>query len=212
MAVITISRAWGSLGDEVAHLACDKLGYQYFDKKAMAQIGKEMGMPVELVQDAANFKPQGPKTLREAFGSTQRITGGDPSSWYFPARTDALEGISAANLMDMINAGYNKGNVVIVGRGGMAALQGKPGVLHVRIIAPTALRVKRIAEREKLSQEEAQSRVKARDLSDVQWIKRHFGLDSHDPQLFDLVINTARIQPADAADLILKALALLPAK
>jgi hypothetical protein len=71
----------------------------------------------------------------------------------------------------------------VVGRGGMAALQNKPDVLHVRIQAPLAVR-----------------------------IKRYFDLDSHDPQLFDLIINTAKIKPADAADMIVKALSSLPAK
>lgn len=210
MAVITISRQWGSLGDEVAHLVADKLGYVYFDKRAMAQIGQEMGIVAGKIQDAADFKPQAAKTIWEAIGTTQRITGGDPSSWTFGARSDALEGISAANLMQVINAGYKKGNIVIVGRGGMAALQAKPDVLHVRIQAPSDVRIKRIAEREKLSLDEAKVKVKARDLSDVAWIKRHFDLDSHDPQLFDLIINTAKVTPAAAADLILKALDALP--
>jgi hypothetical protein len=199
-------------GDEVARLLCERLGYQRFDKLAMAQVGQEMGMPTIRVQSASDFQPHGTQTVWEKIGTTQRITGGDPSSWTFSARGDALEGISAANLMDLINAGYKKGNVVIVGRGGMAALQDKPGVLHVRILAPTALRIKRVAESEKLTEEEARARVKARDISDVAWIKRHFDLDSHDPQLFDLIINTARITPAAAADLIVKALAAMPAK
>lgn len=212
MAVITISRQWGSLGDDIANMLCDKLGYQRFDKKVMAQIGQEMGIAAAKIQDAANFKPQAAKTVWEAIGTTPRLTGGDPSSWTFGARTDALEGISAANLMEVINAGYKKGNVVIVGRGGMAALQGKPDVLHVRIQAPLDVRVKRIAEQEKVSQEEAKALVKARDASDVAWIKRHFDLDSHDPQLFDVIINTAKMSQAAAVDLILKALAAMPAK
>ncbi len=158
----------------------------------MAQVGQEMGIAAARIQDATEFKPQAAKTVWEAIGTTQRLTGGDPSSWTFGARLDALEGISAANLMEVINAGYKKGNVVIVGRGGMAALQDKPDVLHVRIQAPFEVRVKRIAEQEKMTLEEAKAKVKARDASDVAWIKRHFDLDSHDPQLFDVIINTAK--------------------
>ncbi len=211
MAVITISRQWGSLGDDIANMVCDKLGYQRFDKKAMVQAGQEIGMAAAKVQDAVDFKPQPEKTIWEKIGATQRITGGDPSSWTFGARSDALEGISAANLMEVISAGYEKGNVIIVGRGGMAALQGKPDVLHVRIQAPFDVRVRRIAAQEKITVEEAEARVKARDISDVAWIKRHFDLDSHDPQFFDLIINTTKFTQAAAVDLILKALALLPA-
>ncbi len=212
MAVITISRQWGSLGDEIADLLCQKLGYQRFDKKMMVQVGQELGLAANVAKAVADYQPAAKNLLEKWFGSTQRITGGDPSSWTFSARADALQDLSIAHLMRIIEAGYKKGNVVIVGRGGMAALKDKPDVLHVRIQAPTELRISRIAKSENLSLEEATERVKARDASDVDWIRRYFDLDSHDPQLFDLIINTAKTTPAAAAELILKALAAMPSK
>lgn len=211
MSVITLSRQLESEGDEVARLLCERLGYQRFDKLAMAQVGQEMGLTAGAIQSAVEFKPTA-KSPWELLGNTQRITGGDPSSWTFSGRGDALQDLTIANLMDIINAGYKKGNVVIVGRGGMAALQDKPDVLHVRIQAPQALRVKRLMEHDRLTQEDAEKRVRTRDLSDVQWIKRYFGLDFHDPSLFDLIISTAKYTPAEAAELILQALAAFQAK
>lgn len=210
MAVITLSRQLESGGDEVARLLCEKLGYAYFDKQAMVNVGKEMGLAAGVVEGAANFKPAAKTLLERWFGSAQRLTGGDPSSWTFPALNDALQDLTIGNLVEIIRAGYAKGNVVIVGRGGMAALQDKPDVLHVRILAPLALRVRRLQEHEGLSLEEAQKKIRERDLSDVEWIKRYFGLDSHEPSLFDVIINTAKYTPADAADLVIKALAVLP--
>ena len=59
---------------------------------------------------------------------------------------------------------------------------------------------------------EKQEEIKERDLSDVDWIHRYFGLDSHDPALFDLIINTSKFTPALAADLIVRAAAALPAR
>ncbi len=212
MAVITISRQLESGGDEIAHRLCDKLGYQYFDKNAMVQIGREIGLDASIIQEAANFRPAPKSLLERWFGSTPRLTGGDPSSWTFSARNDALQELTVANLMALIQAGYERGNVVIVGRGGMAALQDKPDVLHVRVLAPLELRVKRLQEHEGLSETEAQLKIKERDLSDVDWIHRYFGLDSHDPALFDLIINTSKITPPAATDLIIQALASLPTK
>jgi len=212
MGVITISRQLESKGDEVARLVCEKLGYQYFDKKAMTEVGQEMGLAASLVKEAADFKTAPKGLLERWFGNYADPLTGDATSWTFGLRNDALMDLTVANIMDIINAGYKKGNVVIVGRGGMAALQDKPDVLHVRIQAPLALRVKRLQEREGLTPEAAEQKIRERDLSDVDWIKRYFGLDSHEPSLFDLIINTAKITPADAADLIVKALALLPAK
>ena len=210
MAVITLSRQLESRGDEVARLLCEKLGYQYFDKKAMTQTGYDMGLSAGIVQSATDYQPHTKKLLERWFSNYADPLTGDASSWTFGARDDARQDLTIANLMDIINAGYKKGNVVIVGRGGMAALQNKPDVLHVRIQAPLALRIKRLAEHENLTQEVAQQKIRERDLSDVDWIKRYFGLESHDPQLFDLVINSAKIEPAAAVDLIVKALDMLP--
>lgn len=212
MAVITLSRQLESGGDEVARLLCEKLGYQIFDKNTMVEVGQEMGLAAGVIQSAVDFKPAPKSLLERWFGSTQRLTGGDPSSWTFSALDDALQDLTIANLVDIINAGYKKGNVVIVGRGGMAALQNKPDVLHVRIQAPFELRVKRLQQREGLIQEDAQKKIRERDLSDVEWIKRYFGLDSHDPQLFDLIISTAKFTPEQATDLIINALEKLPVK
>ncbi len=210
MAVITISRQLESGGDDVAKLVAQKLNYQIFDKRAMAQVGQEMGLAAGVVEGVASFQPASKGLLERWFGNLE-----DPLSravYTFGAQNDALQDLTVAQLMDIIHAGYKKGNVVIVGRGGMAALQGKPDVLHVRIQAPTALRVRRLAEHEKISADEAQQRIRERDLSDVDWIHRYFGLDSHDPALFDLIINTAKISPPDAAELVVQAFAKLPKK
>ncbi len=212
MAVITLSRQLESGGDEVARLLCEKLGYQYFDKNMMVEVGQEIGLAAGVVQSAVDFKPVRKTLLERWFGAAQRMTGGDPSSWTFTALDEALQDLTIANLVDIINAGYKKGNVVIVGRGGMAALQDKPDVLHVRIQAPLELRVRRLQEHEGLAPEDAQKKIRERDLSDVEWIKRYFGLDSHDPQLFDLILSTAKYTPEQAADIILKALEKLPAQ
>src|SRR5512139_853816 len=167
MAVITISRQWQSGGDEVARLVCEKLGYQRFDKKAMAQVGQEMGLAAGVAEGAADYQPHAKGLLERWFGNYADPLTGDASSWTFGLRNDALMDLTVANLMDIINAGYKKGNVVIVGRGGMAALQDKPDVLHVRIQAPLAVRVKRLMEHEQLTEAAAQQRIRERDLSDV---------------------------------------------
>ena len=44
MTVITFSRQFGSHGDTVAQLLCDRLGYRYFDKNLM--LGLAAGCPV----------------------------------------------------------------------------------------------------------------------------------------------------------------------
>ena len=44
MAVITISRQYGSEGDEIAANVCQVLGYRSFDKQLMAKVATEVGL------------------------------------------------------------------------------------------------------------------------------------------------------------------------
>ncbi|HSN78609.1 MAG TPA: cytidylate kinase-like family protein [Anaerolineae bacterium] len=203
MSVITISRQLGCDGDEVARLLCERLGYQRFDKNSMTQLGHELGMDAGVI-DQATAARSGPRGLLERWFGNFETPMGDPGSWTFQARSDAREAISVDHLRRLIVAGYEKGNTVIVGRGGMAALAGMPNVIHVRIVAPRDLRLKRVQEHDKVSAEEAEQRVYQRDVTDVDWIKRYFGLDAHSPELFDLTINTAKIKPEFAVGLIIE--------
>jgi len=212
MGVITISRQLGSGGDEIAGLVCEQLGYQRFDKKTMAQIGAELGMTGAIVDRAAASTQIGPRSLIERWFGNYENPLGDPSSWTFGARSDARVGLSVVDLRKLIEAGYEKGNVIIVGRGGMAALQDKRDVLHVRIVAPPDVRIKRVQQREGITEEEARQRVDWRDRTDVEWIKRYFDLDSHEPGLYDLLINTRNITPQVAAGMILDAFKAMPKK
>ena len=51
MAVITISRQYGSGGDEIAAQVCERLGYHFFDKNLMAQVANDVGLSVQEVVD-----------------------------------------------------------------------------------------------------------------------------------------------------------------
>lgn len=203
MSVITISRQLGANGDEVARLLCERLGYTRYDKNSMTALGHELGMDAGVIDQATAVR-SGPRGLLERWFGNFETPMGDPASWTFQARQDAREAISVEHLRRLIVAGYEKGNTVIVGRGSMAALAGKPNVIHVRIVAPRDLRLKRVQERQQVSAEEAEQQVYQRDVTDVDWIKRYFGLDAHSPELFDLTINTASVTPEFAVDLIIQ--------
>ena len=99
--------------------------------------------------------------------------------------------------------------MVIIGRGGQIVLRGQPDVLHVRLIAPLEVRIQRHAERAGLSLEAAREAVLKRDAASVDFVRRYYRVDPADSSLYDLVCNTARLTAADAAGLIIDALACL---
>lgn len=96
-------------------------------------------------------------------------------------------------------------DVVIIGRAGQVILRDRPDVLHVRVIAPSALRAERIAHAQGISITAAQAQVKASDRSRRNYL-RYYRARWDDPELYGLIINTERLPPELAADLICQAL------
>ena len=95
-----------------------------------------------------------------------------------------------------------EGNVLIVGRGGQALLGKHPGTLHVQIVAPFAQRCEVVMARLDLDQRAAQNRVRASDHARSDYLRRYHDRDWMDPTLYHLVLNTGKVAPARAVDLI----------
>lgn len=211
MAVITISRQFGSHGDTVAQLLCDRLGYRYFDKNLMMGLAAVAGLTPERVIDLTDVKHRA-RSLVERLFSNYPAPMADPGAWAAGAAAGAEEQMMVAQVKQLIRAAYAEGNVVVLGRGGQAVLHDKPDVLHVRLVAPLELRVRRHGERAGLTPEAAREVVLARDRASVDFVKRYYDIDPADPSLYDLIINTGKVTPAIVAEMIIGALAYLPAR
>lgn len=184
MAVVTISREFGSLGSLVAEGAARTLGYHLADKATIEAVLKDYG----LVQFDDEY---------------QHIPG-------FWERFDAQRREQRQNHISMLNrcicALAHHGDVVIVGRGGFAVLAGLADVLHVRIQAPIPLRQRRLVESPDIADPGlAEQALVSNDTLQRQFIKSVYGLDWDNAGAFDLVIDTGKIPPGLAADLIVKA-------
>jgi cytidylate kinase len=137
MTVITISRQFGSHGDTVAQLLCDRLGYRYFDKNLMLGLAAAKGMALETVVDLSDEKHR-VRSLVERLFENYPAPMADPNAWAAGAEASAQEQAQAAQVKQLIRASYAQGNVVVVGRGGQVVLRDLPDVLHVRVMAPLA--------------------------------------------------------------------------
>jgi cytidylate kinase len=63
----------------------------------------------------------------------------------------------------------------------------------------------------KYSHENATAQIEASDENRRKFLKRFYKRNWEDPQLYDLVINTARLSATDSANLIVQALSQNPA-
>jgi len=179
MSTITISRQVATLGTEIAREVSEKLNYEYVDKE---KIGKKL----------ADFGLGSPEV--EKFDEKK------PPFWdsFSIQRTKFLHSIQA-----VIYDFARKGQVVIVGRGGQVLLKNLPGILHVRIFASFDLRVKRLVESERIDKKHAIRTLQQSDLDSAGYIQSFFNADWNDASLYDLLINTEKLSPETAVQLII---------
>jgi len=215
MTVITISRQYGSGGDVLAGRVCELLGYRYFDKKLMTEVASRAGLSEGEVLDLSevNFKSQSVLSRLVSLLSTPAaqtpVTVAQASSWQRDTTGAQLKQVEplteqqAVSLMEQtLRAAYQVGNVVIVGRGGQAVLRDMPGVLHVRVEAPLAVRIPRVAETNRVSSSEAERLIGEHDKASAGYVKRFYKIDWSDPLLYHLTINVGVWKIESAARLI----------
>lgn len=192
MKIITISRQYGSGGNELARLICDRLGYRYFDKDLMAQLAAELGVAPETVVDLSEAQHRAPGFL-ERLASALTLPFNEPTELELKGKAQAAEQMAFQRFQSLIDAAYEHGQVVVVGRGGQVVLHGKPDVLHVRVVAPLEQRIQRTQALHGLKIEEAGEFVAQRDQAAADYVQRYYGVDAASPLLYDLVINTEKL-------------------
>jgi cytidylate kinase len=177
MAVITLSREAGSGGDVIAQAVASALGYALIDKHFFERVLGQYG-----------------------FIEFDRAYDSMPTFWDKVNAQKEERRVQMARLLnEAMLAVTCTGNAVILGRSGYIALRGYADVLSVRVQAPQAARVKRIAAHDGIELEEALDRLQEADRIRAAFIEEFYGENWQDTRLFDLLINTGKIHPELAA-------------
>ena len=211
MAVVTLSRQIGSAGDAIAERICAQLGYRYFDKELIVEAAAAAGLCEQEVIDFSeeHYKVQDflsrllrsrPHTLKEWIVREESHRTIDTLT----AR-ELDEAQCIALVRYAIESTYESGNAVIVGRGGQAILHGKPDALHVRVVASLDVRMQRLRELGIVGIAEIKQTIVEKDRATAQYLKRFFGIEWDDPNLYHLVLNTGLIDVEAAAQIVIAA-------
>ncbi len=175
---ITISRQLGSLGSLIARMVAQRLGYRVVWRELINQAARRACVPEVALATIDDLGLLGIRPSPQARAA------------YHQAVRQVMEELVA------------EGQVVIVGRAGQVILRGHPEVLHVQIVAPASVRAERIARRQNIPIEAALAQVTASDRTRRNYLRRYYRVRWDDPLLYDLVVNTERLTPAAAAELI----------
>jgi cytidylate kinase len=189
---IALSRQAGSGGAAVARAVGERLGWPVYDHELLDRIAQEKGLNARLLEHL-DERTSGwlENTIRNFSGA-----GGDEERIYLRALLGLLAGLGKA------------GHCVIVGRGAAQMLPAA-STLRVRVIAPRESRVAEVQKRRRLSRAEAERWVDTTDRARNRFVKQSFQLDSDDPLLYDLVLNSDRLGVEKCAALIVQVAELL---
>ncbi|MEJ2429666.1 MAG: cytidylate kinase-like family protein [Deltaproteobacteria bacterium] len=198
MGVITISKESGTDSEQVASLLAKKLGWEYIGKELVARLAKELriskGDVETFLSDAHSrllrFVDRYTCTIVQKVVDREHGCLDDKN--YFEAVKKLMEDV------------YQAGNAIILGWGAQCFLQGKPGVLNVRLRKDEEEKIKTIMSRYKLGRRAAEHHIAREEGDSKSWIKHYFKEDWNDARLYDLIVDMGKTSVEKAVEMIIK--------
>jgi cytidylate kinase len=186
--IITVSRTFGSFGEEIAARLAELTGFRLLDREILDAIASDFGIQSRMVE------------LHD------ENTRSELESWF--------DGIIRGRIIDSsdylkslaktIGSIMTHGETILIGRGANIIIGPARG-FHVRIVAPLETRIKRISSDTGVSAEEAAKTIEENDSRRMKFVKKSFGVDINDPARYDLIINSGTVDIDGAVELAMLA-------
>ena len=200
MAILTVSRLYGSGGSEVAALTAKLLGWSLLDNTVVDAVAARMGLSVAEVRDREERVPSLVERLTSAMAMGSQEWAG-PIAAAKPPTSEQLIEVTR----HIIEEAIASGPVVVVGRGAQAMLAERQDALHVFCYAPRKALIARTMQREGVGVEEATHLVEGTNKERDQWVWLHWERDRSAHENYDLSVNTDRMGIEGSAELIVAA-------
>ena len=185
MAVITISRENGARGSTIGRKLAEHLGYRYVDSEVIHEVCREYGGRQDEFERIYEHTPG----LLERYDRRNR---------------------EIVQLIGYIIRGLARhDNTVIVSRDAFAALREYGDVLNVRAAASRRVRIRRLEQDHDLKPREARAMLDRLDSERGKYIGAYHGLNWADAGLYDLCVNTSKLDVDQMVELILQTLVFL---
>ena len=195
--LVTISREFGSGGSDLGHALGARLGWRVIDREVVAEAAARLEVPPD---EAAALDEHG---LTQWERAVEFIAYGLPETLLPPlppprVRIEAFAAVVTAVLQEAAE----RGPAVIVGHGAQCIFRDRADALHLRVYAPPEHRVREVARRRGVDERDARATVRQADDDRAGYLRHLYDVDWRDPLLYDVQINTARIDPARASAMI----------
>ncbi len=209
MPVITISRQFGSAGVPVGKNLAERFDAELLDRAIVAQVAVRAGVPEAEIESYDERLPSFWQRVTSALasGSPEPQVASVPYGEQLPA-TSMHERLNEVTRL-VIEEAAQRGNAVIVGRGGAWILGKRPDVLHVQLHASMDARVRYLLSRveeippdARPEEKSLRELCKSVDAARAEYVRRLFGVDWLDARSYDLAIDTGRLGVDRTVELI----------
>jgi cytidylate kinase len=194
--IVAIGRELGAGGREIGERVAAALGSELLDNQIVDLVAARIGAPTAYVQERDEHV--------EGFADRlfRLITAAYPESLGTTDMPDWSEERLVKLTATIIEERSTQASLVVMGRGAPMLLKDRSDALRVFVTAPLAARVKRLQERLDYSKETAEREIRKSDQHRSAYMQQYYRTQWQDPHNYDLVLNTARIGVAGAAELI----------
>lgn len=195
---ITISRQYAAGGSEVASLVAKTLAWTVVDDDFVERLSERSGLTRD---DVAGLEERVP-TLFERMAQSSALTFPE----YMTSTPDLMEepgAIKLAKISRQLVAELGRNDrMVFVGRASAAVLARVRDVLHVRLVASEAYRIRNAIEHLGVAEADAQKVLDTTDRNRERYHRELYARDWNDPVLYHMVLNTELLGADGAAKLI----------
>ena len=210
--LVTISRERGSGGRPIALQLATELGMQCFGKEIIYEIARNAGVSKESVEkfDQEHYNKwhlmvdslRMSTHLSPDYGISFNLSVIEPEIFftqdkYLKATQDILKKLAT------------RPGVILLGRGTQVIFKDRVDALHLRLVAPLEVRIKRIQDLLKINVKEAAKHVMELDKSRAAYLKDFYSVDVNDGRYYHLTINTGLFNYEQTLEIIKNAMSLL---
>ena len=201
--VITINRELGSGGRTVGRLLAEKLGVPFYDKAVIKALQEKYNLTTAEIERLKGRKHSWWADVERIL----KIDGGMSMNYYLPQRVDAPDLLTTDEMFktetEILKGIAEEESCVVAGRSGFFVFRDHPNHLSILIQASMPHRVKRVANKQNLTEEEARKAIDKVDKMRENYVNKYTHSSRYDTRNYDLVISMDGMTEDNAVDIIM---------
>ena len=201
--VITINREMGSGGRTIGRELADKLGVEVYYKSVIKGLEKEFNLTAEEIEKQKGREQGWWANIKQQL--TNSIMSSNP---YLPQVADTASLIDTDDIFkaetEILRGIADEESCVVAGRCGFYIFRNHPNHFNILIQASMPHRIKRVANKQGISEEEARKAIDMVDQMRENYVNKYTNTSRYDTRNYDLVITMDDLTEDDAVAIILE--------